>query len=52
MMEVEKVYTMDELFTLLVMAEQQGYPLGRESYIESLTIKQLDNLLRKQECDA
>ena len=41
-------YTCGQIVAILERAEKQGHPLERGSYLESMTIAQVDRLTRKE----
>jgi hypothetical protein len=40
-------YTIQQICAILKIAEAQGFPLERGSYVEQMTIAQLDRLTQK-----
>ena len=44
MKDSEAMYTPRQIEKILAQAETQGHPLGRGSYLESMTVKQLAHL--------
>ena len=42
----ESLYSCAQIVAILKRAEAQGYPLERGSYLENMTIRQLDRLTK------
>lgn len=45
MSDPEGKYTSDAILAIILEAQRQGYPLEHGSYLEHMTIKQLDQLV-------
>ena len=41
-------YTCGQIAEMLIRAEKMGFPLERGSYLENLTVKQLDRLTQQK----
>lgn len=41
----EDLYTVEKIQSILQMAEAQGHPLEKGSYLEKMTIRQIDDMV-------
>lgn len=49
----EKLYSLSQVIEILQLAEDMGLPLGKGTYVETMTVRQLESLVRKRgNCDA
>ena len=44
--DADDVYTADQLYAMLKEAERQGHSLEAGTYIEKMTVRQLDRLVK------
>lgn len=44
-MDPDGRYTLPQISALIMLAEDQGHPVAAGSYLQDMTVRQLDNLL-------